>query len=66
VIIKIPAVTIAACINAETGVGPAIASGSQVYNGICADFPQAINMKAAAEIQYISKSVAPVIAVLKA
>jgi hypothetical protein len=42
VIIKIPAVTIvAACINAETGVGPAIASGNQVYNGICADFPQA-------------------------
>jgi hypothetical protein len=31
----------ACCINAETGVGPAIASGSQVYNGICADFPQA-------------------------
>ena len=25
-----------ACINAETGVGPAIASGSQVYKGICA------------------------------
>jgi hypothetical protein len=48
-------------------VGPAIASGSQVYNGICADFPQApINKaKAAAEIQYISKSVAPVIAVFK-
>jgi hypothetical protein len=40
VIIKIP-VTIVACINAETGVGPAIASGNQVYNGICADFPQA-------------------------
>jgi hypothetical protein len=41
-------------------VGPAIASGNQVYNGICADFPQApINKaKAAAEIQYISKSVA--------
>src|SRR6266536_1093789 len=35
-----PAVTIvAAWINAETGVGPAIASGSQVYRGICADFP---------------------------
>jgi hypothetical protein len=27
--------------NADTGVGPAIASGNQVYNGICADLPQA-------------------------
>ena len=35
-----PAVTIvAACINAETGVGPAIASGNQTAKGICADFP---------------------------
>ena len=35
-----PAVTmVAAWINAETGVGPAMASGSQVYSGICADFP---------------------------
>jgi hypothetical protein len=42
-----------------------IASGSQVYNGICADFPQANKAKAAAEIQYIFKSVAPAIAVLK-
>lgn len=29
----------AAWIKAETGVGPAIASGNQVNNGICADFP---------------------------
>src|SRR6266852_5241227 len=37
-----PAVTmVAAWINAETGVGPAIASGSQTYRGICADFPAA-------------------------
>jgi hypothetical protein len=38
---------VAACINADTGVGPAIASGNQVYNGICADLPQAqwINKK---------------------
>src|SRR6267143_2600539 len=35
-----PAVTIvAAWINAETGVGPCIASGSQVYRGIWADLP---------------------------
>src|SRR5665647_2953720 len=35
-----PAVTIvAACINADTGVGPAIASGSHVYNGSCALLP---------------------------
>ena len=35
-----PAVTIvAAWIRAETGVGPSIASGSQVCRPICADFP---------------------------
>src|SRR3989442_12588163 len=35
-----PAVTIvAAWIRAETGVGPCIASGSQVYSGIWADLP---------------------------
>ena len=32
---------VAAWIKAETGVGPAIASGSQVYNGICALLPVA-------------------------
>src|SRR5580693_2115817 len=37
-----PAVTIvAAWINALTGVGPSIASGSQTYNGSCADLPHA-------------------------
>jgi len=37
-----PAVTmVAAWINALTGVGPAIASGSHTYNGSCADFPVA-------------------------
>jgi hypothetical protein len=30
-----------AAYHADTGVGPAIASGNQVYNGICADLPQA-------------------------
>src|SRR2546425_5004726 len=35
-----PAVTIvAAWINAGPGVGPAMASGNQVYRGICADLP---------------------------
>ena len=35
-----PAVTmVAAWMRAETGVGPCIASGSQVYRGICADLP---------------------------
>ena len=35
-----PAVTIvAAWMSAETGVGPAMASGSQVYSGICALLP---------------------------
>ena len=37
-----PAVTIvAAWMRAETGVGPAIASGSQTKSGICADLPVA-------------------------
>ena len=37
-----PAVTmVAAWINAETGVGPSIASGSQVCRPSCADLPQA-------------------------
>ena len=39
-IINTPAVTIvAACISAETGVGPSMASGNQVCNPNCADFP---------------------------
>src|SRR5690606_40269489 len=32
---------VAAWINAETGVGPAIASGNHVNSGNCADFPVA-------------------------
>src|SRR5690348_13188215 len=32
---------VAAWMSADTGVGPSIASGSQTYNGNCADFPQA-------------------------
>ena len=32
---------VAAWISAETGVGPAIASGSQVCSGSCADLPTA-------------------------
>jgi hypothetical protein len=37
---KTPAVTkVAACINAETGVGPSIASGNQICKPICADLP---------------------------
>ncbi len=37
-----PAVTIvAAWISEETGVGPSIASGSQVWKGICADLAKA-------------------------
>ena len=39
---KTPAVTmVAAWISAETGVGPSIASGSQVCKGTCADLPMA-------------------------
>ena len=37
---KTPAVTmVAAWMSAETGVGPSIASGSQVWSGTCADLP---------------------------
>src|SRR5437588_11031978 len=37
-----PAVSIvAAWMSAETGVGPSMASGSQTYNGSCADLPAA-------------------------
>ena len=37
-----PAVTmVAAWISAETGVGPSMASGSQVWSGTCADLPMA-------------------------
>ena len=40
IIKKTPATTkVAAWISAETGVGPSIASGNQICNGICADFP---------------------------
>src|SRR3972149_432492 len=39
-----PAVTmVAAWISAETGVGPAMASGSQTYKGSWADFPATPN-----------------------
>ena len=39
---KTPAVTmVAAWIKADTGVGPSMASGSQVYSGIWADLPVA-------------------------
>jgi len=42
IIKKTPAVTIvAACIKADTGVGPSIASGNQVCKPICADLPTA-------------------------
>src|SRR6266540_27892 len=44
-----PAVTIvAAWIRADTGVGPAIASGSQVKSGTCADLPVAPTKKSSA------------------
>ena len=39
---KTPAVTlVAAWIRADTGVGPSLASGSQVCRPTCADFPTA-------------------------
>ena len=50
---KTPAVTIvAACIKAETGVGPSIASGNQVCSPNCADLPTAPkNKKMAAKVK---------------
>jgi hypothetical protein len=46
IIKKTPAVTIvAACINAETGVGPSIASGNQVCKPNWADLPTAATNK---------------------
>src|SRR3954454_9774743 len=39
---------VAAWISAETGVGPAIASGSHTKSGICADFPTAPKNSSAA------------------
>src|SRR5512139_1892595 len=49
-----PAVTIvAAWISADTGVGPAIASGSHTYSGTCALFPHApTNSSSAAAVRY--------------
>ena len=42
IIKKTPAVTkVAACISAETGVGPSIASGNHIWSPNCADFPRA-------------------------
>jgi hypothetical protein len=42
----------AACIKAETGVGPSIASGSQICNGNIADFPAPpINTKHKAHVK---------------
>src|SRR5881392_2708450 len=39
-----PAVTmVAAWMSADTGVGPAMASGSQTCSGACADLPHAAN-----------------------
>ena len=56
---KTPAVTIvAAWINAETGVGPSIASGSQVCNNICADLPIA-PIKRSKQIKSIELSWSP-------
>ena len=52
---------VAACISAETGVGPSIASGSQMCKGNIADLPAPpINIKAIAqEITDAPKKVAP-------
>jgi len=56
IIKKTPAVTIvAACINAETGVGPSIASGNHVCNPSCADLPiAAINKKHAIKFKILN------------
>ena len=49
-----PAVTmVAAWMRAETGVGPSMASGSQVCRGSCADFPQAPVKSSSAMARYV-------------
>jgi hypothetical protein len=49
---------VAAWINADTGVGPAIASGSQVYSGICALFPVApTNNKSVIPVSTVTEAV---------
>ena len=58
IIKKTPAVTkVAAWINAETGVGPSIASGNHIWSPNCADFPRAPqnNKKSMRDILSISK-----------
>ena len=55
---KTPAVTIvAACINADTGVGPSIASGNHVCNPNCADLPTAPIKRNNAIISNSSKTI---------
>jgi hypothetical protein len=49
---------VAAWISAETGVGPAIASGNQTYSGICALLP-AHPRKRNRQIAVISAPVTP-------
>jgi hypothetical protein len=44
-LLNIVDVWVAAWINAETGVGPSIASGSQVCSGMLADFPIAASSR---------------------
>jgi len=55
---KTPAVTIvAAWIRAEMGVGPSMASGSQVCKGNCADLPAAPeNIPNAARVRVVPPS----------
>ena len=56
---KTPAVTmVAAWMRALTGVGPSIASGSQVWSGTCADLPIA-PMKSRTQIVVITSSSKP-------
>ena len=42
---------VAAWISAETGVGPAIASGNQTYSGSCALLPIAPTKRSAAAVE---------------
>ena len=60
---KIPAATIvAACIRAEIGVGPSIASGNHTWRGNCADFATAPrNNKKAHKV--VSKELTPLLGI---
>ena len=61
-----PAVTmVAAWMSADTGVGPSMASGSQLNSGICALFPLAASSRASTVKVMTTGDMAPELIVVK-